>query len=1048
MTILCCTKLSRTWHMGLRSICLAVCVWMCSFNAHSQIVYQCDFEDEVERNQWVLNEGPRADLCANNWYMGTAVNATQNGQFGMYISDTGEKPEYSGARSNVLVAARELTLPEGEYTLFFDWMAKGRAASGDGIWVCWVPDTTTQTYSAAVLRPAWVDSYRLDTVFNSTSIWEQGKVTFTTDGKPGRLAFVWTNTSTPKPVQPSGCVDNIMIIPKIDECEPPTDFKRTMKGTSMQVTWKGDADWYDARVYDYGSDTWMYFDSLTLKRITVDGLTEGVVQIFVRSHCGESGVSAYEHYTPFYFLPGKCVNYLAIDDATQCKTYIGSASSPRERVALVDSGYSAMKSRHTIHYMPGETDPRTDNMLATKPEGALASVRLGNWDIGAEGEAIEYVYDVPDGDAAILKLKYAIVLNQPTTSHPEEQQSSFKLDIYTSEKGKNQLRPLDGGCGQATFHVGYGDLTGWHPVGAGEIMWKEWTEVSVNLREYVGQRITVRLSTADCTQGGHYSYAYFTLDCESAELSGLNCGEENPTTSFTAPAGFNYEWYLPTNPDSILSREQTFQIEPMDTLTYNVDVISQTNGKCYYTLDACGIPRYPVAKAEYKWNGGEHCQNVVTFYNKSYIYYKNIERWNQDGRVDTIYTNYEKVQNTIWDFGDGEIVESNADSVVHVYPMGGGTYKPTITASISDGVCAATVVVDKIQLPDVSVAEREVHLSKGSMFNGRVYWEPYRFDEIIEEDGCEVLAHVFIHETEFTIDTTFCEGGYFQLGDQKITESGTYKSKLKSVQWPEVDSIVTLILNVEPSLVVEVADTVVICADQENIYIPITILQGQMDSLYLSFSKAIVAAGFEPQYAFGEDELVYVQIPDSLIPGYYPATLQLGTPRCPVPDKQVVIQINYSSSILAQKDGIIALLNDSLNGGFFFSEYSWYRNGELIEGADQSYLIVNDNDLGAQYTAVLTRESDGLKLPVCPILYNGAMGVETPMLSNVIVYPTIVAPGQKITINADTEWILMDMLGRIVIPASSDKQMMAPLQQGIYMFVFPNTHKTVRMIVK
>ena len=1034
--------------MGLRSICLAVCVWMCSFNAHSQIVYQCDFEDEVERNQWVLNEGPRADLCANNWYMGTAVNATQNGQFGMYISDTGEKPEYSGTRSNVLVAARELTLPEGEYTLFFDWMAKGRAASGDGIWVCWVPDTTTQTYSAAVLRPAWVDSYRLDTVFNSTSIWEQGKVTFTTDGKPGRLAFVWTNTNTPKPVQPSGCVDNIMIIPKIDECEPPTDFKRTMKGTSMQVTWKGDADWYDARVYDYGSDTWMYFDSLTLKRITVDGLTEGVVQIFVRSHCGESGVSAYEHYTPFYFLPGKCVNYLAIDDATQCKTYIGSASSPRERVALVDSGYSAMKSRHTIHYMPGETDPRTDNMLATKPEGALASVRLGNWAIGAEGEAIEYVYDVPDGDAAILKLKYAIVLNQPATSHPEEQQSSFKLDIYTSEKGKNQLRPLDGGCGQATFHVGYGDLTGWHAVGAGEIMWKEWTEVSVNLREYVGQRITVRLSTADCTQGGHYSYAYFTLDCESAELSGLNCGEENPTTSFTAPAGFNYEWYLPTNPDSILSREQTFQIEPMDTLTYNVDVISQTNGKCYYTLDACGIPRYPVAKAEYKWNGGEHCQNIVTFYNKSYIYYKNIERWNQDGRVDTIYTNYEKVQNTIWDFGDGEIIESNADSVVHVYPMGGGTYKPTITASISDGACAATVVVDKIQLPDVSVAEREVHLSKGSMFNGRVYWEPYRFDEIIEEDGCEVLAHVFIHETEFTIDTTFCEGGYFQLGDQKITESGTYKSKLKSVQWPEVDSIVTLILNVEPSLVIEVADTVVICADQENIYIPITILQGQMDSLYLSFSKAIVAAGFEPQYAFGEDELVSVQIPDSLIPGYYPATLQLGTPQCPVPDKQVVIQINYSSSILAQKDGIIALLNDSLNGGFFFSEYSWYRNGELIEGADQSYLIVNDNDLGAQYTAVITRVSDGLKLPVCPILYDGAMGVETPMLSNVIVYPTIVAPGQKITINADTEWILMDMLGRIVRPASSDKQMMAPLQQGIYMFVFPNTHKVVRMIVK
>ena len=1045
-------KISLIWHMEHRSVCLALSFLWCSLTATAQIVYQCDFEDEAERNQWVLNEGPRADKCTNNWYMGTAVNATQNGQFGMYISDTvsatGEKPEYSGASNNVLVAARELTLPEGEYTLFFDWMAKGRAASGDGIWVCWVPDTTTQTYSAAVLRPAWVDSYRLDTVFNSTSIWEQGKVSFTTDGKPGRLAFVWTNTKTTNPIQPSGCVDNIMIIPKIDECAPPTDFKRTMKGTSMQVTWKGDADWYDARVYDYGSDTWMYFDSLTLKRITVDGLTEGVVQIFVRSHCGESGVSAYEHYTPFYFLPGKCVNYLAIDDATQCKTYIGSATSPRERVALVDSGYSAMESRHTIHYMPGETDPRTDNMLATKPEGALASVRLGNWAVGAEGEAIEYVYDVPDGDAAILKLKYAIVLNQPTTSHPEEQQSSFKLDIYTSEKGKNQLRPLDGGCGQATFHVGYGDLTGWHAVGAGEIMWKEWTEVSVNLREYVGQRITVRLSTADCTQGGHYSYAYFTLDCESAELSGLNCGEENPTTSFTAPAGFNYEWYLPTNPDSILSRKQTFQIEPMDTLTYNVDVISQTNGKCYYTLDACGIPRYPVAKAEYKWNGGEHCQNVVTFYNKSYIYYKNIERWNQDGRVDTIYTNYEKVQNTIWDFGDGEIVESNADSVVHVYPVGAGTYKPTITASISDGACAATVVVDKIQLPDVSVAEREVHLSKGSMFNGRVYWEPYRFDEIIEEDGCEVLAHVFIHETEFTIDTTFCEGEYFQLGDQKITESGTYKANLKSVQWTEVDSIVTLNLEVEPTLVIGVQDTIAVCADQRNVDFPMEVLQGELDSIFISFSDTPDSVGFEPVYAFGKDDAMQINLPDSLAPGYYKATMHLGTPRCPAPDVNVILQVSYAASIIIQKPGIIALLNDSLNGGYTFSEYSWYRNGERIEGADQSYLIVGTNDLGAQYTVVLKRTTDGVTVATCPVIYNGTMAVETPETSGAYVWPTIAIPGQTITVIAESLWMLTDVLGRVVVPISSNKQLTAPQQPGMYMLVFPHTHKTIRMIVK
>ena len=994
----------------------------------AQVVYQCDFEDETERAQWLLNDGPRADRCPNWWYMGAAANTTRDGEYGLFISNDGEHADYDGTTNMYAVAVRELTLPAGDYTIFFDWLAKGKAASTEGIWVCWVPEDV-DTYTAAALRPGWVDMYRLDTVFNSTSIWKQGKLSLTSDGKKHKLAFVWTNAKSSRTVPPSGCVDNISIIPKEDECPAPTHFTRTMNGTTMLVSWEGDADWYDARVYDYESGKWQFFDRVTLKRISIDGLSEGMTQIYVRSHCGETGVSQYELYTPFYFLPGRCINYLALDDPTQCITYIGTTGNPQSDRQLVDSGYNSKDSRHTLHYVPGETDPRTDNMLKTKPDDALASVRLGNWNSGAEAECIEYIYTVPEGEGSILKLRYAIVLNQPVPSHDEATQSSFSLSIEYREKGKVQWRKMPGGCGEAKFHVGYGDQTGWHAVGNGEVMWKEWTEVAVNLRDYGGMTIKVKLTTADCTAGGHYSYAYYTLDCESSELSGLNCGADNPTTSFTAPTGFDYAWYLASDPSTILSHDQTFTIAPMDTLLYNVDVISKTNDKCYYTLDACGIPRYPVAKADYKWNGGEHCENAVTFYNLSYIYYKNIERWNQDQRTDTVYTNNEKVQETVWDFGDGEVVVSNADSIVHVYPAGGGTYHPIITASISNGACTASKVVADLNLPDVSTDEQEIHLSKGSMYHGKVYWEPFEFDDISIEDGCEILTHVYIHETQFTIDTTFCEGGYFQLGDQRITSSGTYKANLKSVQWPQVDSIVTLHLDVEPTLMIALADTITICGDQTSVLFPIQVVQGVMDSVQVVFSNEAVAAGFDTTYQFGNNEDIRFDLPVSIEPGYYRANLKLGTPRCPTPDVPVVVQVSYPSTIIAQKDGIIALLNDSLNGGYQFSAYKWYRNGELISGANESYLIVGDGDLGAQYTAVVTRLSDGVTVSICPIFYDAAQGLDE-----------IVAD--------DGPWMLLDIMGRVIVPLTDSKSMPVVQSPGMYILVRPESHKTTKIVIR
>gem|GEM_PF-1970534 len=1005
-----------------------------------QIVYECDFEDATERSEWKLNEGPRADLCKNTWNMGQSGNFTKDGEWGLFISNDKENAVYSSQYSENVVAYRTLTLPEGDYVLFFNWRGKAMASSADGVWVCNVPDSVSP-YTSRTLRAGFVDKYRLDTVMNSSNIWVQHKVEFHSDGNPFKLTFVWTNSANSVSMPPSGCVDNIIIIPKADLCAGPYGFSKKMKGTTMQVSWKGDAEWYDAMVFDYNANEWHYFPRLTVTRLDIDGLSEGVAQVFVRSHCGD-GFSQYELYTPFYFLPGKCINYLAIDDPTQCLTYVGTASQPRGTRMLVDSGYASEFSRHTLHYMPGETDPRTDNMLKTKPDDALASVRLGNWRVRAEGECIEYLYMVPNNENSVLKLRYAIVLNQPSTPHKQEEQSSFELHIYYADLGTTRLRALPNGCGDAVFHIGYGDQTGWHSVGENsEVMWKDWTEVSVNLREYVGKLIYVRLSTADCTLGGHYSYAYFTLDCENAGLEGFNCGEDEPTTEFTAPDGFEYKWYLASDPSNIISTDQTLRIQPDDTLKYSVDVISLSKEKCYYTLDACGIPRYPVAQARMK-HEEKNCRNVVTFYNDSYIYYNN--RYREDAAAQH-YTLQERVDEVIWDFGDGEVVSSQADSIVHVYPDGEWDVEPTITAYMAQGRCSMTYVLPKIHMTDISIPEKDVHLAKGDFYHGKLYLEPYEFDEIVDNNGCEEITHVYVHETEFEVDTALCEGGYFMLGKDTIRESVTGKKATLQSMYEGVDSIVTLTLHVEPRLVLSVADTTNQCLDVKEVEIGYEVLQGNLGDITLVFDSAAQAAGFEAEYAFDANEEIRLELPDSIEVGYYNYVLKLGTEQCPVPDLKLVLQVSYPSSVVKVKDGVLVVQNEEYSG-FRFDGYQWYKNGMPVEGATESYLPMSNADAGAEFTAMLKREGCP-DMPFCPIVFKEGATASDDIDGEILLSPTYVGAGETIYINKQVSMTIYNALGLVVDRVEDNAQMKAPMTQGVYFGVTDNSKKVIRFVV-
>lgn len=114
--------------------------------------------------------------------------------------------------------------------------------------------------------------------------------------------------------------------------------------------------------------------------------------------------------------------------------------------------------------------------------------------------------------------------------------------------------------------------------------------------------------------------------------------------------------------------------------------------------------------------------------------------------------------------------------------------------------------------------------------------------------------------------------------------------------------------------------------------------------------------------------------------------------------KDTTISFYYPSWIHEQhwNDGVV-LYNEIYNGGYEFSEYQWYENGDTIYGATKEYLYIpsellmnSRGDCENYYQVELTRRSDGYKTmtcPICPVLLFDSI---VPQKDYFAIVPTVV----------------------------------------------------------
>lgn len=949
-----------------------------------------ELEDSAKLSQWRLNDGADLSICKERWVIGTAVKT--EGKRSLYISyDEGATCTFDTVW-NTSYAYFDFTIPSGQYELSFDW----RCLGGDETYMCAAVGIAKQmtsmdcNYERAEF-PDYIQSFAESgyRVMRGCSRWQHVSVPFASNGtRVYRLYFAWRNknrdSKLPNPV--SACVDNIQITTR--NCAKPANLEAEVVGDSVVVTWTGTSAQYCIEYRRYGREKWSVQTGIRDERFVIEGLDEGAYDIRVRGVCNDVDTSAYTYRTSFgvYYPDRHCINYVDLHGEDVVATY-GTFSNPYANIGVYDTAFTDDPKywRHTINWDPDEYDPRTGGRLKIVPEEEVASVRLGNWNVGAEGESLSFFYTVDGENASILLLKYAVVLEDP--NHGPADQPHFNLEIL-DEWGNL----IDYTCGTADFYAD-SQRPGWNTFGS--VTWKDWTTIGLNLDAYDGERLEVRLTTRDCNWSGHFGYAYFTMGCAAAKIVSTSCGDD-AQMSIAAPSGFAYEWFDKYDnpvPDSIKSEDgRTLLIDPSDTTTYRCHLTYIEEETCGFDLYSSARPRFPIAEFEWQYEPA-NCQNRVKFINKSHIMTKfnNVTEHHYDQPCDE----YE------WDFGNGQV--GSEKNPVIIFPNKGGFFNVVLYASIAEGRCV--------------------------------------------KDTSLIIFLPSIGDKELRIDTTICEGGYIVFGPQYAGEEREYVNVWKTSAG--CDSTVYLDLHLSPQSTEQLPDTTICAeipltidgqtykshesgkfyrfytnqyGCDSTLWMNVTVLDPILPEITVremsdspnSGAIFIGGAGFDYYTVDGGEPQTADSI-TGLNGGSYVLEF-FNDFGCSVV-REAAVSVCMPGWVYQRWGDVLSLKNaealDTDSATHIFTDFQWYKNNEAIAGANLSYLYVAEGlDPADSYYLEMTRVSNGEKVTTCPFR---PTAVEDQKV--VYVYPSPVQVGGTLTVKVSeaASLTIVNMFGDIAL---------------------------------
>lgn len=275
-----------------------------------------------------------------------------------------------------------------------------------------------------------------------------------------------------------------------------------------------------------------------------------------------------------------------------CFTGNTSYSGTTNYITLVSSPPTA--SRHELMTNAATIDPY-GGFPTVCPYGGTSSVKLGNQNSGNQAEGIAYTFQIPpSADTFSLTYYYAVVFEVP--SHLPHQQPRFRVSAYDVLTG-NVIN-----CASYDY-VSSGAIPGFlNSTLNSSVKYKAWTPASIDFSGLAGRQVRLEFKTADCTEGGHFGYAYLDVatGCGGVIAAGAYCVSTNSVT-LNAPFGFQtYNWYDNTY-STLIGTTRTVTLSPPPPLNslFHVDMIPYPGYGCRDTahavLTVLPVPDTPTA---------------------------------------------------------------------------------------------------------------------------------------------------------------------------------------------------------------------------------------------------------------------------------------------------------------------------------------------------------------------------------------------------------------------------------------------------------------------
>jgi len=338
--------------------------------------------------------------------------------------------------------------------------------------------------------------------------------------------------------------------------------------------------------------------------------------------------------------------------------------------------------------------------------------------------------------------------------------------------------------------------------------------------------------------------------------------------------------------------------------------------------------------------------------------------------------------------------------------LGEGLYRDTVISSLA---CDTVFILNVTENEIITVYKDSAVCVNNFPFMWRginILGEGEYRDTVQGLIGCDTIYILNVTEKQlarYEYSHSICMGDTYPFGGQNLTTGGIYYNTLTGAAANGCDSIVTLNLSVESSIITnenlslcthqfpyEYRDTVfgvntvagiyifvdgcsrieldlkivklpeinipemIVCAGEPYVTFDITPVSSDFSHGHINYSVEFnaqsLAAGFVNQSGTISGTDIDVALPGHIYPNHYGLTLTLTSDDdC---NAQTVIPVPFSilypRTIMEQKwDDVIALLNRYYNcltcppgEGYDFAAYQWYRNSNIMHGEDYSYIYL------------------------------------------------------------------------------------------------------------